>query len=97
MSDERREVLEAFLSSPGWALFQQHVGDDWGPKAYAARLKSAVSHARQIGKDASQAIELVDAANDAIGEAMRWPAEEVMRLKRLEPETESVMSRRGGL
>ena len=98
MSDERREVLESLLASPGWQLFQQHVGDDWGPKAYAQRLKSAVSQARQVGKDAAQAIELVDAANDAIADAMRWPGEEIMRLKRIEPETDAVtMSRRGGL
>ena len=91
------EALESLLTHPGWQLFHQHVGEDWGPKAYAQKLKAAVSHARQVGKDASVALELVDAGNDAIAEAMRWPGEQLARLKRQEEKAEPTMSRRGGL
>ena len=93
------EALESLLAHPGWRLFEEQIGKDWGPKAYAQRLKAAVSHARSVGTDASHAIELVDAANDAIGEAMQWPAQQVSRLRRVE-EAEAhppTQSRRGGL
>ena len=94
---EEREILEGLLTHPGWTAFQTAVGDLWGPKAYANRLKGAVSHARTVGKDASQAIELVDAANDAVAEVMRWPGERVVRLKQQEQEPTVSLSRRGGL
>lgn len=81
--NETRDALERLNDSPGWKLFVAHVADAWGPKAYAQKLKAAVSHARMVGKDAAQAVELVDAANDAIGEAMNWPAQEAARLRRL--------------
>ena len=91
------EALESLIGHPGWQIFAAHVGEDWGPKAYARRLKAAVSHARQHGTDAAAAIEQVDAANEAIAEAMRWPSEELARLKRAQERPEPSMSRRGGL
>lgn len=96
MSD-RRDALEALIGSQGWRDFLAYAGEQWGPKAYANKLKAAVSHARSVGKDASQAIELVDAANDAVADLMRWPADEIGRLKRSEHVPELTMSRRGGL
>lgn len=97
MSDHSADDFEAFLQHPVWKAFIAHVNQEWGPKAYAQRLKNAVAHARNTGKDASHAIELVDAGNDAIAEAMRWPGEECGRLQRAERVLEPSLSRRGGL
>ena len=97
MTDRSAEDYDAFLQHPVWKAFVQHVNTEWGPKAYAQKLKAAVAHARNVGKDASQAIELVDAGNDAIAEAMRWPGEEYGRLQRAERVFEPSLSRRGGL
>lgn len=92
------ELLESLVEHPGWKLFQAHIREAWGPTAYAHRLKAAIGTARQLGKDASHALECVDAGNDAIADAMRWPSEEVAKLKRQQqtPELAS-LSRRGNL
>lgn len=93
---ERADLLDALVAHPGWKLFVDHMGEEWGPKAYANRLKAAVAHARQVGTDASHAIELVDAGNDAIAEAMQWPSEESGRVKRAEQQPAAVSMARGG-
>ena len=94
---ERSDLLEALITHPGWKLYASQIGEEWGPRAYAQKLKAAVQRAREHGKDAGHAIELVDAANDAIADAMRWPGEELGRLKRSEQTHEPSLSRRGGL
>lgn len=81
---EQADALEQMLASVGWQLFTAHVGVEWGPKAYAQKLKAAVQHARSVGSDTGKAIEIIDEANDAIAEAMRWPSEEVMKIRRQE-------------
>ena len=96
--NETLEVLEGLVTHPGWQVFVQHVGLEWGPKAYAARLKAAVSEARVHHTDASAAIERVDAANDAVAEVMQWPGQEVARLTRQQEEPAMAsQSRRGRL
>mgnify|MGYP001579304550 FL=1 len=94
---EDREALDALLAHPGWRLFRAHVGEAWGPVAYANRLKAALGHARSVGSDVARAIDGVDAANEAIAEIMRWPAEEVARARRAQEEPVASLGRRGGL
>ena len=91
------EVLESLVTHPGWRLFQEHVAERWGPKAYAQALKDAVRQAREHRSDAGHAIELVDAANEAIADIMRWPSEHLARLRAQEQVLETTPSRRGGL
>lgn len=91
------ELLESLLAHPGWHLFQEHVAERWGPKAYAQALKDAVRQAREHGSDAGHAIELVDAANEAIADIMWWPAEHLARLRAQEQKPETTPNRRGGL
>lgn len=94
---EDLEALDALLAHPGWRLFRAHVGEAWGPVAYANRLKAALGHARSVGSDVARAIDGVDAANEAIAEIMRWPAEEVARARRAQEEPVASLGRRGGL
>lgn len=93
--NERLDALETWITHPGTKLFWEHVGELWGPKAYAQRLKDAVSEARRLGKDPGAAIEIVDATNDAITEIMRWAGEEVSRLRRQDHGVEVTMARGG--
>ena len=89
--------LEALLSSPGWKAFEGFVGAEWGPKGYAQKIKAALHEARASNTNAAEAVIFVDKVNDAVSDIMRWPLDELGRLKRLERTQEVSMSRRGGL
>lgn len=94
---EHADALEALLASAGWIVFRDHIRDEWGPVAYARRLKAAVSRARAEGTDIALAVTLVDEGNNAIADAMRWPADELARLRRAETQPAVTLSRRGNL
>lgn len=96
MSD-RLESLEALIASPGFQVFQDYVWAEWGPSGTRAQTEldkaldltdndAAASQARQIR-----------AAQKVIVGLMRWPHEEVARLKRQVEKVEPTCSRRGGL
>ena len=43
---ERSDLLEALVTHPGWKLYTAQIGEEWGPRAYAQKLKAAVQRAR---------------------------------------------------
>jgi hypothetical protein len=94
---EQAQHLEALLAHPGWQIFVKQVGEQWGPKGYATKIKAALYEARQAGMDVGEAVLLVDKVNDAVGEIMRWPADELARLKRTERDVVASVGRRGSL
>lgn len=91
------ESLASLLEHPGWRLFVEHVQREWGSggQAYAMELDKALdlvndaaaaSHARQIR-----------AAQRVIERLIRWPSEELQRLRGREQQRDQTISRRGGL
>lgn len=97
MTDERRDVLEALLTSPGWSVFVHHVETEWGPNGatYQQELDKALDLTDSAAA-ASQARQ-VRAGRKVIEMLLAWPSQEIARLKRQEPDSEPVLSRRGGL
>lgn len=94
MSDTR-QILESLIEHPGWAAFRAHVEHEWGigGDRYLQELDKALdltdpamatNHARQI-RAARRTIEML----------MRWPAEELARLSRMESEPPATLSRGG--
>ena len=90
------EALESLLTHPGWRAFRAHAEREWGPSglAYTAELDKALDLLDDSAA-ASQARQ-IRAARKVIEQLLRWPQEELRRLrpKAIEPDS---MSRRGGL
>lgn len=95
------ELLESLLQHPGWRLFERYVREEWGPQGvqFQRQLDNALDLADNNAA-ASQARQ-VRSGQKVILMLLRWPIEEMARLKRLEPKPEESltesMSRRGGL
>jgi hypothetical protein len=85
---------ESLIAHPAWLAFRAHVEQEWGPsgKKYQQELDQAlntrnIDHACQIRS-----------GQKVIAALMRWPEEELLRIRRQQPsEAEPVMSRRGSL
>lgn len=83
---ERRDVLEALLNHPGWALFYAHAKEEWG-----------ASGCWRKAKEQNLDLAKIDYTNQEIGALLEWPKHELDRLKRQETPIEPSLSRRGGL
>ena len=86
---DQSDILEAFVGSPGWQLFVEHVKAEWGPAGCWRKAKEVKTN------DPARAVEQIDYTNEQVGRLMRWPSEEVERLKRHQEKPETVMSRGG--
>lgn len=98
MSTEQISAYESLLSHPAWLQFAAYVEREWGPSGlkYQAEMEKALNLADN-NASASQARQILS-GQKVITALMRWPAEELARLKRQVPASEElVMSRRGGL
>lgn len=94
---EQADMLDSLQGHPGWVLFIDHVTQEWGPNGafYNAQLDRALN-LLDDNAAASQARQ-VRAGRHAIEALMRWPADEVARLRRSHGTSEPPQSRRGGL
>lgn len=94
---EEQQALEDLLSHPGWQLFRGHIRKQWGPEAYARRLKNAVTQASAKNESVEAAIKAVDMANNEVDLLQAWPT---MRLEQIAnsiatEQAEPLVSRRG--
>ena len=85
MSAEHADALEALLASVGWRVFHEHAMAEWSASA--------------CWKKTMQGGDMVKVAytNEEVGKLMRWPADELARLRRAEQQPEASIGRRGGL
>ena len=92
---EAGEALASLLESPGWRLFCDFVAREWGPAGhtYAVELDKALDLTDPAAA-ASQARQ-IRAGRRIIERLLRWPDEELRRLRA--PLSEPTQSRRGGL
>lgn len=109
MSEKASERLEDLLMSPGWQLYVEYVKSKWGRHSdhYVAALEQTQETVNtQIGElHRKQVI----ACGKLAAQLVRWPSEELARLKRIEAEVTDThprpaldpalagQSRRGGL
>lgn len=85
MSDEReREELEELLKTPGWRRLVDYARRTWAGDGYAQKLKLAINDAKAAGTNVAEAVERVDASNEAINAVLSWPAGRVQALERQE-------------
>lgn len=92
MSDTRHE-LESLLASPGWQLFLEHLGKTWGPggKRVLESLAAVANTPGAKDEEVGQRSRYLFMAQHEILRALKWPEEEVARLKGLdEPTSASV-------
>ena len=92
MPSTEREALEDGLSSEFWKLLSDYVTKEWGPSGL--RYQSAVIEASKQ-PDAVVELRKVLAAQEAILQVMRWPAERVNQLKTKPLTYTDQQSRRG--
>lgn len=90
------EALDSLREHPGWRLFLTYVDREWGQggNGYASELDRALDHVDDTIA-ASQARQ-VRAARKVIERLIRWPDEEVRRLRE-KPSGIEPFSRRGHL
>jgi len=95
---EAADDLDRLVTSEGWRLFTAYVEREWGVSG--VRFQQELTKALDQGDNnaaASQARQIVS-AQKVIASLLRWPGEEVVRLKKQQPIPDvAVMSRRGGL
>ena len=95
---EQEDALRELLDRHGWHLFCDYVQREWGPTGvkFHAELTNALN-LTDNNAAASQARQIVS-GQKAILALLRWPSEEVSRLKRLgeKPEPEVASMSRGG-
>ena len=92
MSAEHADALEALLASAGWRVFYEHVLAEWSASACWRRAvvpTASVSDVNMMAK--------VVYTNEEVGKLMRWPADELARLRRAEQQPETSLGRRGTL
>ncbi len=91
------EALESLVTHPGWSLFVAHVEREWGANGvkYQSELDKALD-LTDAEAAASQARQ-IRAGRRVIETLVRWPSEELARLKRQDEKGEPTLSRRGGL
>lgn len=97
--NEHISIWESWLSHPGTKAFLAYVEREWGDSGvkYQAEMERALNLTDNHAS-ASQARQILS-GKKVIQALMRWPQEELARLKREEKATdaEPVMSRRGSL
>jgi len=72
------EHLADFVSSPGWAWFAEYATREWGPSGL--RYQQAVQQAAEK-QDAVVELQKVLAAQRAVLEMMRHPAEKLSEMR----------------
>ena len=89
------ESLEHLLLSPGWAAFVAHVEQEWGPTGirYQQALETALNLTDSEAA-ASQALQVL-AARKTVELLLKWPSEEIRRLKAKDSDPVPAMSRGG--
>lgn len=94
--NDRTEALDALLLHPGWHLFLEHCHREWGPNGakYNAELDKALDLIDPAAA-ASQARQ-IRAGRKTLETLLSWPAEELARVKRTEPEPVQPSYVRGG-
>lgn len=88
------EHLEQLVKHPGWLLLLARARKEVGGTGYALRIKQAIAKAQADKTDIAMAVQMVDAATDAVNAILSWPESELKRLVPAEPEVPSMM--RGG-
>lgn len=95
--DNAREELEALTQSEGWKLFVAQTVSEWGPGGRAF-IDATTKAANGTDADAIGWLRQIIAAQREIQKLMRWPDEELARLKERElVATSTDYSRRGRL
>lgn len=97
MSDEReREELEELVKMPGWRRLIDHARADWAGDGYAQKLKIAIRDAQASAQDVGEAVQRVDAANEAVNAVLSWPTARLQALTRQETRRSfPILGRRG--
>ena len=97
MNAEHADALEALLASVGWRVFYEHVMAEWSASACWRRAVKEIGFG---ASDIASGVEImgkVSYTNEEVGKLMRWPADELARLRRAEQQPEASIGRRGTL
>lgn len=98
MNDDQVSLFESLITHPGWKAYEAHVQQEWGPAGlkFQAELEKALNLADN-NASASQARQILS-GQKVITALMRWPYEELAKLKRQHAPIEGgQQSRRGSL
>ena len=93
MSAEHADALEALLASAGWRVFHEHAMAEWSASACWRRTTQISPTGIPPAFDMAK----VAYTNEEVGKLMRWPADELARLRRAEQQPEASIGRRGTL
>ena len=96
MTDDERGDWEGLIHSPGWLRLLEHARLEW-KEDYPRKMKLARMEAKASGEDAGQAMDRVDAAQDAINQFLDWPKHRlgILEANKARNEMEPSVSRRG--
>lgn len=96
--NDLRSDLSTLLESSGWKVFSAYVESEWG--AGGTRFESFLNtfaDSRQEDPMVLQQIRQIAVARREILRLMKWPTEELAKLRERAKDHEPQMSRRGGL
>lgn len=81
MDSNTREELDALIGSEGWRLFTAYVTSEWGPggRAFVAAVTQAADN--RDDKNATDHLRQIITAQKYINAMLRWPEEQLQRLK----------------
>lgn len=79
------EALTELLASDGWKLFQQAMAEQWGPSSQLRQIDRALEAIPPGDQEAvNQTVQQIRSSGNAINNALRWPSEQLQRLKATE-------------
>lgn len=79
------EALESLLVSEGWQVFFNHFLTEWGPAQFRAKVRQALSRARNKA-EGEDYVAQVESATNAVETLLHWPEERIKQLKQAKPE-----------
>lgn len=80
-----KEALTALLATDGWRLYQIEMAKQWGPEAQLRAIDQALSNLPAGHQEAvDSTVQQIRSASNAIMAGLRWPAEQLARLKAAE-------------
>lgn len=95
MTDQNEKAdLEQLLASGGWLRLVERARVDW-KDGYPAKIKLAISDARQKNADIAAAVGAVDYASDEINRLLSWPRERLAQIERGKDVTTTTFQRGG--
>lgn len=85
----------SLLEHPGWRRFVLHAKEQWGPVAYARKLKRIITETPSV--ESVIELRILDKVNDELNALLSYPTDQVRRAdQRLEADAAPPdLSRRG--